>query len=601
MIMKQLQFAFSDREALDEGLKKLRQYYDGQSFYGMLIHVYSSSIDRKKIDTIQSRIDELLPEAEYVGCSSNGNILNGDFCAEEFALSCTFLEKPSTKIKVLHFGLTEDTQRDVSEAVVRAVDENKWVKGVEFLINIRGMSLSGLCEGLSAVREDVQIFGGGAFSEDINVDDTCVFSKDGGYQEKGIVFVLMGGEDLHITSSYVSGWRPLGTFLDVTDSDGSILKELNGKPAYETYYKYLRIQNDENFFFHTLEFPFLYRDKGIDIMRAPTACTPEGYLVMTSDMDQHSRARLAYGDTWTILDSTRELAEGLVEFAPECIFIFSCAGRRTFWGDDRVGSETEAYQKAAPTSGFYTSSEFLRNREFVMQHNVTQVVAAMKEGEGEVKRDIVIRTGDDPFEGKVPMISRMAAFIKVTMEELEEANRKYSLMAITDGLTGLLNRSEIQRRITETIENDDIKDIYLIMMDLDNFKRVNDVHGHKEGDNVLIRLSGMMRETMVDLEDNCCCGRWGGEEFMIMVHSQDEEVVLKHAEWIRSTMEKVRFEKAGQVTLSIGMIKVRWDESPDQACSRVDEALYEAKNSGKNRIVYGSTLRSKKTTVYEEP
>ena len=83
----------------------------------------------------------------------------------------------------------------------------------------------------------------------------------------------------------------------------------------------------------------------------------------------------------------------------------------------------------------------------------------MKEGEGEVKRDIVIRTGDDTFEGKVPMISRMAAFIKVTMEELEEANRKYSLMAITDGLTGLLNRSEIQRRITETVENDDIKDI----------------------------------------------------------------------------------------------------------------------------------------------
>ena len=457
---------------------------------------------------------------------------------------------------------------------------------MEFLLTIRGMSLTGLCEGLSGVREEVQIFGGGAFSSDINVDEACVFSSKGGYQEKGIVFVLIGGEDIHITSSYVSGWKPLGSFLDVTAADGYLLKELNGKPAYETYYKYLHIKNYKDFFFNTLEFPFFYRDKGIDIMRAPTAATGEGYLVMTSDMTKDSRARLAYGDTWSILESTRKEAERLVSFAPECILVFSCAGRRTFWGNDRVGNETAAYQQVAPTSGFYTSSEFLRNQQYVMQHNVTQVIAALREGEGEVKPVPPMLSPDKAYEGKVPMISRMAAFIKETMEELEEANRRYSLMAITDGLTGLLNRSEIQRRITETIENDSIKDIFLIMMDLDNFKRVNDVHGHKEGDNVLIRLSGMMRETMVDLGDSCFCGRWGGEEFMILAHSAEEQTVLDHAEWLRKTMEKIRFEKAGMVTLSLGVAKVRWDESPDQACTRVDEYLYEAKNSGKNRVVY---------------
>ena len=159
-------------------------------------------------------------------------------------------------------------------------------------------------------------------------------------------------------------------------------------------------------------------------------------------------------------------------------------------------------------------------------------------------------------------------------------------MAITDGLTGLFNRSEIQRRITETVLDDSIEDVYLIMMDLDNFKRVNDLHGHKEGDNVLIRLSGMMKETMVDLGDSCSCGRWGGEEFMVMIHSEKEQAVLDHAEWLRSTMEGIRFEKAGMVTLSLGVIKVQPDESADHACTRVDEALYEAKNSGKNRVVY---------------
>ncbi len=584
--MKQLQYSFKDSNSFDDGLKALRKFYDDNSFYGMLIHIYTEIIDRDRIEGALKKIEDILPEAQYVGCSSNGNILQGDFSGDTFAMTCTFFEYPTTKIHILQYKLTEETQQEVSESVVKLVEESDWVKGVEFLLTIRGMSLTGLCDGLTKVREDVQIFGGGAFSSDINTNEACVFSSSGCYLEKGIAFVLIGGEDIHITSSYVSGWKPLGSFLNVTAADGYLLKELNGKPAYETYYKYLHIKNDKDFFFNTLEFPFFYRDKGIDIMRAPTAATSEGYLVMTSDMTKDSRARLAYGDAWSILEATKHEAEKLVSFAPECILVFSCAGRRTFWGNDRVGNETEAYQQVAPTSGFYTSSEFLRNQQYVIQHNVTQVIAALREGEGVVKEMPAMLSPDKAYDGKVPMISRMAAFIKETMEELEEANRRFALMAITDGLTGLLNRSEIQRRITDTVENDNIKDIYLIMMDLDNFKHVNDLHGHKEGDNVLIRLSGMMRETVVDLEDNCCCGRWGGEEFMILIHSEEEKVVLDHAEWLRSTMEKIRFEKAGRVTLSLGVIKVHWDESPDQACMRVDEALYEAKNTGKNKIVF---------------
>lgn len=583
--MKQIQFSFTDTEALDEGLVRLRDYYDTHKCYGMLIHLYTEMIEKEKIEVMLRRIEEVLPEAEYAGCSSNGNILQGDFSREPFALSCTFFEYESTKIKILQYRLTEDTQEEVSRKLVEAVEENPWVRGVEFLITIRGMSLTALCEGLSRARKEVQIFGGGAFSEDINVDEARVFSKEGGVHAQSIAFILLGGEDLHITSTHVCGWKPLGSFLRITSADGAILKELNDRPAYDTYYKYLHIQNDENFFFHTLEFPFLYRDKGIDIMRAPVACTPEGYLVMTSDILQDSNARLAYGDPWTILDSTREKAETLTKFAPECIFVFSCAGRRTFWGNEGVGKETEYYQLVAPTSGFYTSSEFLRHKEYVIQHNVTQVIAALREGESRQVEREKLDPSEKTFAGKVPMISRMASFIKVTMEELEAANKRYSMMAITDGLTGLFNRTEIQRRITETVEDPSIRDIYLIMMDLDNFKHVNDQYGHKEGDNVLIRLSGMMREAMVDLGDSCFCGRWGGEEFMIMVNSVEEQIVRCHAERIRKTMEKIRFEKAGRVTVSIGLIKVHGDETADQACSRVDAALYEAKNTGKNRVV----------------
>ena len=586
--MKQQQFVFKDLAMLDEKLEQIRDYYDSNLFYGMLIHIFTEILDRDMIGYTCRRIEEVLPEAEYVGCSSNGNIVNGDFSGNSFSLSVSYLEYPDSRVRVLAFPMSSKNQADVAEEVVRFTSDHAWVKGIEFLVTIRGMSMSGLCDGLSALPLDVQVFGGGAFSEDINNNEACVFSKGFGYMEKGIVFVLAGGDNLHFRSSYVSGWKPLGSYLDVTAADGYLLKELNGLPAYDTYYKYLRIKNDENFFYHTLEFPFLYRIHGIDIMRAPTASLPDGSLVMTSDMESDVRARLAYGDPWTILRSAKRESLLMEDYNPQCVLVFSCAGRRTFWGNDKVGQETKYYQKLAPTSGFYTSSEFLRTGRWVIQHNVTQVVVAIREGDPEPRSKKETISEDeltDVFEGKIPMINRMVTFINATMEELEEANSKLASMAITDGLTGLYNRVEIQRRITEQIEKLHTRDVYLIMLDLDDFKKVNDTYGHKEGDNVLIRLSGILKETMVEIGENCSAGRWGGEEFMILIHSCSRDVVLEQAERIRKTMERISFEHAGRVTVSIGVTRAQKQEPADDVCNRVDDALYQAKRYGKNRIV----------------
>ena len=233
--MKQFQFSFRENKTLEAELRKLRRWVKSTLCSHVTVRIFTEIVDRERIERVCETVGRLLPEALYVGCSSNGNIQNGNFLGDSFLLTGTFFEKESTRVNILQYRLTEETQEEVSRALVQAVDENPWVKGVEFLLTIRGMSLTGLCDGLSKVRKDVQIFGGGAFSGDINANEACVFSKEGGYQEKGIVFVLMGGEDLHITSSYVCGWKPLGSFLRITSAERSILKELNGQPAYNTF------------------------------------------------------------------------------------------------------------------------------------------------------------------------------------------------------------------------------------------------------------------------------------------------------------------------------------------------------------------------------
>ena len=100
------------------------------------------------------------------------------------------------------------------------------------------------------IREDIQVFGGVSCSDDITSDDSCVFTKAYGFSETSIVIVFYGGEDFHVDSIKVTGWKPLGREFHVTKSQGSLLQELDGIPAYDVYRKYLNINNDENFFYN---------------------------------------------------------------------------------------------------------------------------------------------------------------------------------------------------------------------------------------------------------------------------------------------------------------------------------------------------------------
>ncbi len=581
--MKQLQFTFSDDGQLEAELQKARQWYINCLSSAILFRIFTEVLDRERIGHVLDRIREVLPQAWYAGCSSNGNIVHGDFSGGSIAVVCTFFEYPTTKLELLQYPLSEENMPSVAQQISREVSGRGWVRAVEILTTIRNMSMTALCEGLSDLDEEICIYGGGAFSEDINATDACVFSSVGGYQKNSIVVILLGGDHFHIQTSFITGWKPLGLPLNVTAADGCILKELNHQPAYDTYYRYLHIQNNKDFFFNTLEFPFIYHDNGIDIMRAPTASLPDGSLVMTSDIPTDVTARIAYGDPWTILDSARAEGQRLKGFAPECILVYSCAARRTFWGNQEVGKETAPYEAVAPTSGFYTSGEFLRSGKYLNQHNVTQVIAAMREGDSGKTHVPSTCPVTAQMEGKVSMIRRMATFIMATSEELEEANRRLSVMAVTDGLTGLLNRREIQNRICLQIDERKAPDTWLVMLDIDNFKKVNDTFGHQEGDQVIVGLASVLKEITAEHDGRFSAGRWGGEEFMLLMISSSEEEALEAAATVHRRLAEITFEQAGHITVSIGVTKVLPSEPSDAACSRVDHGLYQAKTEGKNR------------------
>ena len=591
--MKQFQFNYENEDHLISNLKRIKQWCNSTVTSGVLFQIYTEVLSSPKIQGICAMIEKELPDALYMGASTNGNILMGDKSKKPISIVCTVYEYPSTKIKMLQFPLDEQKAKGVVQKLLDFVGENPWVKSITTYTTMRGMSMTQYCNDLGFLPNNIVFCGGGAISEDINENEAFVFSSAGSISDHSAVFLLTGGDDYYVKAIHVTGWKPLGRYLKVTKASGPILYELDGKPAYETYYKYLNIKNDENFFTNTLEFPFLYELNGMDILRAPIASNSDGSIVMTADIAEDVHARIAYGDPWTILESVYDAAVSFQDFIPQTFTVFSCAGRRTFWGDDKVGNETNPFQSIAPTSGFYTSGEFLRNGEFVNQHNVTLVIEAQREGDITGLEIPQVDMNTDEFSGKVSMINRLATFIQASTEELEEANRMLGKAAITDGLTKLFNRGEIQRRISEVTKSSASKGSHgrvplgasLIMMDLDNFKKVNDNYGHKEGDIVLKKLADMLKRVIDDTCPESFIGRWGGEEFMVLLPNANIQKAASVAEAFRINFSSLEFPNAPCQTLSLGVTEMIAGETSDIACMRVDDALYEAKRTGKNKVV----------------
>lgn len=164
-------------------------------------------------------------------------------------------------------------------------------------------------------------------------------------------------------------------------------------------------------------------------------------------------------------------------------------------------------------------------------------------------------------------------------------------LSVTDQLTRLHNRMYLENSFHKEIKRSKRYNypFSIIMLDIDNFKEVNDTYGHDVGDRVLIAisaiLSGHIRETDI-------LGRWGGEEFLIICPHTTVSDASVLAEKLRSSIEEYPFETVGHKTCSFGISEFDLkDDDYKEVSKRADEALYSAKKNGRNRVVTFESMR----------
>jgi len=186
--------------------------------------------------------------------------------------------------------------------------------------------------------------------------------------------------------------------------------------------------------------------------------------------------------------------------------------------------------------------------------------------------------------GIILMLIALVIFLIYENNKRKKIEMDLIKKALTDPLTGLYNRKHLDVVLQKEIEEAKryANNLSVIFCDIDHFKKVNDNYGHKIGDIVLEEYAKIMQQ---NIRKSDVLGRWGGEEFLIILPHTSLNQAKKVAEKLREEIKKHHFPKVGNITCSFGVSEYKYNETLHDLMQKVDEALYEAKEKGRDKII----------------
>lgn len=198
----------------------------------------------------------------------------------------------------------------------------------------------------------------------------------------------------------------------------------------------------------------------------------------------------------------------------------------------------------------------------------------------------------DPFNvNDLDFILNLSELIAMSISNavLYEQTKK---LAVTDGLTGISNRPNMEQSLLSEFERSKrySSPLSIVLLDVDHFKDVNDSYGHQKGDEILVTFASVLKKFC---RANDTAARYGGEEFLMILPQSNAQGAFKIAERVREEIMKMSFvgnDSKFSVTTSCGVAELNRDymKNTDQLINVADNAMYEAKNSGRNKTIIGS-------------
>lgn len=566
-MLKQYTFAFSNANELNKWLNKLpKQSY--KDILGTLYIPYSFHT----FDWIIKILKE--HNIKLIGCTAQISIIESTLNDLRIILCLQCFN--DTTIHIL---------QDIKQ--VEQFCNEKHVAGIQLLSINCNSFIENYINEIYPNLNDVFIFGGlvGNHSKNdyIIMNDTII--------KEGIVFILYESNSLNFTYRIGNGWRALGPKLEITKvSNQTIINELNHKPAINLYEKYLNIKNDEHFFKNSTIFPIEVIRNDEKVFRQPYSCKEDGSLQFITGFKAGEFIRLAYGDLNYIIKESQNNQRELSSLNLDGILYFSCYDRFITLGND-LPMELNIDSNLIPSAGFYTFGEIIKTKCAPVIQNKAQLIIGIKEGKIQEKYQYLPKQQMNKFSEQNEPMSRMMYFINAVTNDMNKKHQELSYLARIDRLTELLNRGETESLLNNSIQyaNNTTQPLSILMIDIDNFKDINDTYGHDKGDEVLKAIAITIKNNIRSLD---FAGRWGGDEFFVILPNILERQSANIAKRIRKQLYKINITPE-HITASIGIASLNKNETLKTFTKRVDVALYQAKKKyKKNCIVFVDNNRN---------
>jgi diguanylate cyclase (GGDEF)-like protein len=192
------------------------------------------------------------------------------------------------------------------------------------------------------------------------------------------------------------------------------------------------------------------------------------------------------------------------------------------------------------------------------------------------------------FNVMIERLRRSHAEVEAANKTLQEQNQLLEMLAVTDSLTGAYNRKKLDDILADQFARfrRTQRPFAVLMLDLDNFKLINDTFGHAAGDSVLAHVAAILKASVRNVD---FVTRYGGEEFVIVLVETAWDAALDIAERIRAEVEVPHIGVTNQliaVTVSLGVTHSRDGDDPETVLARADHALYKAKHAGRNQVKF---------------
>ncbi|WP_421716703.1 sensor domain-containing diguanylate cyclase [Arcobacter arenosus] len=545
----------------------------------LLIQIFTSKNNFEFIKKLLSIFTKHFPKSTLIGSTTDGEICNGKVSTKKTVISFSTFEKTNLEIYISNkFKDYFEGGKNLAKSLIK--DDTKVI--ISFIDGLRGNGEDFL-NGINSVNNNI-IISGGLAGDNSEFKKTYVFTKDTILFD-GVVGVALNSNNLKIFTDYSFDWQAIGKKLTITHAIGNRVFTIEDKTAVEAYNYYLGEAVSEKLPKVGIEFPLIIQNNDLNIARAVIGKEDDGSLIFAGNLKIGDKVRFGCADFDSIFNETQKHVDKLLGTCVESIFIYSCMARRRFI-PEAIEAETSVYNKIAPSSGFYTYGEFFSCGRNKLLLNQSMTVLALSES-SICKQN---RVEFQALKHSKLTLQALSHLINVSTKELDILQNKLEFQNQTDPLTKLYNRryfSEVSNNLFK-ISHRDFKPLSIVMIDIDNFKNINDTYGHSIGDRVIIKLAKTLFRLKRESDITC---RYGGEEFIMLLPNTSIRGASVYSEKIRKKVEDTTVEIEEEITItftiSLGVTQIDFinDKNIETVINRADEALYKAKKEGRNQVV----------------